>query len=188
MPNQNAHDDPETKFPPSVENETGVEIENTGESATIKPWDPKKIRITTKTFTVREVYTQIMEDELDLAPDFQRNFIWVPRQQVHLIESILLGIPLPAFYFNQDSQGENQVIDGVQRLTTISLFMSNKLSLAEAHLEYLKDLRDLTFDALDAPARRRFGSTQIVAHVIEPQTPDEVKCLSGKILNRLSHL
>lgn len=153
----------------------GVELENTGEGRSIKPWDPKQIRITTKNFTVREVYTQITGDELDLAPDFQRSFVWDDRQQIRLIESILLGIPLPAFYFNQDSQGAFQVIDGVQRLTTIKLFMSNLLPLKDTHLEYLKDLKGLIFEQLDAPVRRRFAGTQIVAHVIEPQTPDEVK-------------
>jgi hypothetical protein len=153
----------------------GVELENAGDGDTIKPWDPKQIRITTKNFTVREVYTQIMNDELDLAPDFQRSFVWEDRRQIRLVESILLGIPLPAFYFNQDAQGAFQVIDGVQRLTTIKMFMSNFLTLQDTHLEYLKDFKGLTFEKLDAPVRRRFAGTQIVVHVIEPQTPDEVK-------------
>lgn len=141
----------------------------------VKPWNPKDIRITTKTFTIREIYTQITGDELELAPDFQRAFVWKDAQQVRLVESVLLGIPLPAFYFNQDDTGAHQVIDGVQRLTTIRRFMSNGLALAEGHLEYLKSLSGLKFDELDPATRRRFGGTQIVAHVIEPQTPDDVK-------------
>ena len=172
-----SYDDSELVAPSPYEGDgdQGVEAENTGDADTIKPWDPKQIRITTKNFTVREVYTQITDGELDLAPDFQRSFVWEERRQVRLIESILLGIPLPAFYFNQDSQGALQVIDGVQRLTTTKLFMSNLLTLKDTHLEYLKDFQGLTYDTLDAPVRRRFAATQIVAHVIEPQTPDEVK-------------
>jgi hypothetical protein len=141
----------------------------------VKPWDPKYIRITTKNFSIREIYSQISEDELDLAPDFQRSFVWNLRQQTRLIESILLGIPLPAFYFNQDISGAHQVIDGVQRLTTVRLFMSDLLVLAASHLEYLSSLGGLRYSTLDAAVRRRFSGTQIVAHVIEPQTPDEVK-------------
>jgi hypothetical protein len=53
--------------------------------------------------------------------------------------------------------------------------MSNVLPLKDTHLEYLKDFQGRTYDTLDAPIRRRFAATQIVAHVIEPQTPDEVK-------------
>ncbi|MFU6881839.1 DUF262 domain-containing protein [Pseudomonas aeruginosa] len=140
-----------------------------------KPWNPKDIRITTKTFSIREVYTQIKEGELDLAPDFQRAFVWKNLQQIKLVESILLGIPLPAFYFNQDDEGNFQVIDGVQRLSTIKHFMSDELELTAGGVEYLKSLDGLYFSTLDAATRRRFGATQIVAHVIEPLTPDEVK-------------
>lgn len=140
-----------------------------------KPWDPKLIRITTKNFTIREIFSQIDEGELDLAPDFQRSFVWSKRQQTRLIESILLGIPLPAFYFNQDSSGAHQVIDGVQRLTTVRKFMSSDLLLNEPDLEYLASLGGQGYNTLDPVVRRRFSGTQIVAHVIEPQTPDEVK-------------
>lgn len=139
------------------------------------PWDPKDIRITTKVFTIREIYTQIIEHDLDLAPDFQRSFVWRADQQVRLIESILLGIPLPAFYFNQDKLGAHQVIDGVQRLTTLKHFMSDQLELNVASLEYLRSLSGQKFSTLEPATRRRFAGTQIVAHVIEPQTPDAVK-------------
>jgi hypothetical protein len=141
----------------------------------VKPWDPKHIRITTKNFSIREIYSQILENELDLAPDFQRSFVWNQRQQTRLIESILLGIPLPAFYFNQDSSGAHQVIDGVQRLTTVRQFMSDVLVLDPVHLEYLSTLGGLRYSTLDPALKRRFSGTQIVAHVIEPQTPDDVK-------------
>lgn len=156
-------------------NQVVEDEDSEGEELTLRPWDPKHIRITTKNFTVREIYTQIIEGDLDLAPDFQRSFVWKSRQQIRLIESILLGIPLPAFYFNQDQYGAHQVIDGVQRLTTIRLFMSDSLSLEEQHMEYLKPLQGLSYSTLDPATKRRFAGTQIVAHVIEPQTPDEVK-------------
>jgi len=153
-----------------------VEPEDTeAEERIVKPWDPKHIRITTKNFTIREIFTQIEEGDLDLAPDFQRSFVWKDKQQIRLIESILLGIPLPAFYFNQDGLGAQQVIDGVQRLTTVKLFMNDALVLTEQHLEYLMSLKGLKFTTLDTATKRRFTSTQIVAHVIEPQTPDDVK-------------
>ncbi|MCM2485797.1 DUF262 domain-containing protein [Burkholderia glumae] len=146
-----------------------------GENLVVKPWDPKDIRITTKTFTIREIFIQIEDGDLDLAPDFQRSFVWKDRQQIRLVESIVLGIPLPAFYFNQDRTGAHQVIDGVQRLTTIKHFMSDELFLDAAHLEYLRVLEGMRYSTLDPATRRRFAGTQIVAHVIEPQTPDEVK-------------
>jgi hypothetical protein len=153
-----------------------VDDEDTSRSdGPVKPWDPGKIRITTKNFSLRDVVDQIGEGEIDLAPDFQRDYVWKTRQRTRLIESILLGIPLPAFYFNQDKDGTYQVVDGVQRLSTISLFMNNGHVLDREDLEYLHGLHGRNFDLLEPAASRRLRSTQIVVHVIEPQTPDEVK-------------
>lgn len=140
--------------------------ETSGRSGAIKPWDTGKIRITTKTFTLREIVGQIDEGEIDLSPDFQREYVWRARQRTRLIESILLGIPLPAFYFNQSEAGAYQVVDGVQRLSTISLFMRGEHRLSNIDLEYLSDLHDKTYDQLDTAAVRRFRSTQIVVHVL----------------------
>lgn len=154
-------------------------------TGSIKPWDPGKIRITTKSFTLREIVGQIEDKEIDLSPDFQREYVWKARQRTRLIESILLGIPLPAFYFNQSEAGAYQVVDGVQRLSTIALFMTNEHRLSHIDLEYLSDLHDKTYTQLDTAAVRRFRSTQIVVHVIEPQTPDEVKY---DIFNRVNTL
>ncbi|MER8404783.1 DUF262 domain-containing protein [Mesorhizobium sp. M0185] len=156
-----------------------------GHVGSIKPWDPGKIRITTKSFTLREVVEQIADGDIDLSPDFQREYVWKTRQRTRLIESILLGIPLPAFYFNQAENGSYQVVDGVQRLSTISLFMRGEHRLSNVDLEYLSDLHDRTYRQLDPAALRRFRSAQIVVHVIEPQTPDEVKY---DIFNRVNTL
>jgi len=153
-----------------------LDAEDTGSnSAPIKPWDPKKIRITTKSFTLREVVDQIAEEEIDLSPDFQRDFVWKQRQRTRLVESVLLGIPLPAFYFNQDRDGTYQVVDGVQRLTTIRLFMAGDHMLDRGDLEYLRELHAHRYSDLEPVLQRRIRSTQIVVHVIEPQTPDEIK-------------
>ena len=146
-----------------------------GEEKTIQPWNPAKIRITTKSLSLREVVEQIGGGDIDLAPDFQREYVWKRRQRTRLIESVLLGIPLPAFYFNQEDDATYQVVDGVQRLSTINLFMNNKHILDAVDLEYLKDLHGRTYDKLDQTVVRRFRSAQIVCHIIEPQTPDEVK-------------
>lgn len=159
--------------------------DTSGSGSGQKPWDPGKIRITTKNFSLREVVDQIRQKEIDLAPDFQREYVWSTRQKTRLIESILLGIPLPAFYFNQSSDGTYQIVDGVQRLSTVSLFMGDRHMLSANDLEYLTTLDNCYFKDLDGAASRRFRATQIVVHVIEPQTPDEVKF---DIFNRVNTL
>ncbi|NNB17734.1 DUF262 domain-containing protein [Pseudomonas fragi] len=161
------------------------EEDTLGEQEAMSPWDPSKIRISTRNLSLREVVAQIEGEEIDLAPEFQREFVWKLRQQTRLVESIMLGIPLPAFYFNQDLEGAYQVIDGVQRLTTIQLFMSGKLVLQGKYMEYLTGLDNYKFHDLDVSLQRRFRSSQIVVHVIEPQTPDDIKY---DIFNRVNTL
>lgn len=154
----------------------GVEAEDTSRIYLHdRRWDPTKIRITTKHLSLRDVVDQITDKEIDLAPDFQRDYVWKQRQRTRLVESILLGIPLPAFYFNQDSESAYQVVDGVQRLSTISLFMNDGHTLDSIDLEYLRDLNGMKYSDLDISAQRRFRGTQIVVHIIEPQTPDDLK-------------
>ena len=162
-----------------------LDFEETRGNTPVKPWDPSKIRITTKAFSLRDVVDQIRDGDIDLAPDFQREYVWKDRQRTRLVESILLGIPLPAFYFNQSADGKYQVVDGVQRLSTIALFMDDQHALHVADLEYLHDLDHQTYSELPPAALRRFRSTQIVVHVIEPQTPDELKY---DIFNRVNTL
>ena len=145
------------------------------------PWDPKKIRVTTKPWSLRQAVDDIDEGTIDLAPDFQRRSIWKAAQRSRLIESVLLGIPLPAFYFNASADGRMQVVDGVQRLSAIRDFAKNHLPLVE--LEYLTLLAGQTFQVLDASWRRRFHQTQILVHVIEPETPVEVKLDIFKRIN-----
>lgn len=157
---------------------TGVEADQEDEDDDqdfIRPWDPKAIRVDPKQFSIRQILDQIKDKELDLTPDFQRRRVWKPRQKSLLIESLLLRIPLPAFYFNADEDGVMQVVDGVQRLSTISEFVSGD-SFPLRDLEYLEELDGKTFKDIEGSIwSRRILQTQIICNVIDPQTPDAVK-------------
>jgi hypothetical protein len=61
--------------------------------------------------------------ELDIHPEFQRFYRWTSAQKANLIESILLGIPLPPIFVSQRQDGVWDVVDGLQRLSTIFQFM-----------------------------------------------------------------
>ena len=143
-----------------------------------RPWDPESIRVATNSFSLRNMIDLIAEGSLDLAPDFQRLQVWKEVQRAQLIESILLQIPLPAFYFAEDAEGMLQVVDGVQRLSTIYDFVTGGNSGKEGFplngLEYLADVKGKRFDDLPNLWKRRIHNTQIVAHVIAPTTPHDV--------------
>ena len=155
---------------------TGVELETDDSSGSEEPepWDPEKIRIHTKHYSLRQVVDMIGEGDIDLAPDFQRQYVWKARQPIGTDRVLLLGIPLPSFYFNEDDAGQLQVVDGVQRLTTIFRYVTDP-AVRLGEVTYLHDLEGQKFDDLAALFRRRLSSAQFVAHVIDPQTPYRVK-------------
>lgn len=172
----------DAEAPPIIEEQfagvgTGVELEQEvdgEEREPIKPWDPERIRVATKSFSLRNVLDMIDSSDLELAPDFQRNRVWKHRQKSRLIESLLLQIPLPAFYFAEDADGLLRVVDGLQRLSTIHSFVRLK-DFVLRDLEYLSAEDGRRFDQLSQALQRRLQNAQIVVHVIDPTTPDEVK-------------
>ena len=143
-----------------------------------RPWDPESIRVASNSFSLRNMIDLIADGSLDLAPDFQRLQVWDRVQRAQLIESILLQIPLPAFYFAQDAEGMLQVVDGVQRLSAVNDFVTGgsngKGGFPLNGLEYLADVKGKRFDDLPNLWKRRIYNTQIVAHVIAPTTPPDV--------------
>jgi hypothetical protein len=62
------------------------------------------------------------KNDLDIHPEFQRFFRWSLRQKSRLIESLLLGIPIPQIFVAQRPDGVWDVVDGLQRLSTIFEF------------------------------------------------------------------
>ena len=152
----------------------GVEAEQLGESNIGGPFDPAGIRISTKEPTVDLVVERIRREEIILQPDFQRSDnVWSKRTQSHLVESLLLRIPIPVFYMAADRDDNWKVVDGLQRLSTLRNFILRK-NLRLRKLEYLSKYDNYTFDDLPRPMQRRITETQLSCHVIEPGTPPEV--------------
>lgn len=72
--------------------------------------------------SIGELTNLYREGEIDIHPEFQRIFRWDDLQKSRLIESLLLGIPLPSVFVAQAENGAWDVVDGVQRLSTILQF------------------------------------------------------------------
>lgn len=69
-----------------------------------------------------EVMNLYKDDELKINPEFQRLFRWDITRKTRFIESILLSIPIPPIFVFQDKDGNWELIDGLQRLSTILEF------------------------------------------------------------------
>lgn len=84
----------------------------------------KDIVVDSYPMSIGEVMSIYKEGELDVHPEFQRFFRWNDEQKTKLIESILLGIPIPSIFVSQKMDGKWDVIDGQQRLSTILQFLN----------------------------------------------------------------
>lgn len=119
--------------------------------------------------------------EINMTPGFQRHGVWTKEQQSRLIESLILKIPIPTFYFHAVDEGEWIVIDGLQRMTAFRNFLvgkenedGTKIKEAFCGLEYMEDFNGKTFDDLPRQYIRRIKETPIVVYIVEKGTPEGV--------------
>lgn len=91
----------------------------------IEELDKARLQVHTDSYSmsIGEMVNLYKDEELQIHPEFQRLYRWTEAQKSKLIESILLGIPLPSFFIAQRSDGIWEVVDGLQRLSTIFSFM-----------------------------------------------------------------
>lgn len=83
----------------------------------------KEVITDSYSMSIGELINLYRDEELDIHPKFQRLFRWSDFQKTRFIESILLNIPLPSIFVSQKEDGVWDVVDGVQRLSTIFQFV-----------------------------------------------------------------
>ncbi len=161
----------------------GVEREEISGDEITNPFDPTKIKVSTHQLTMDLILKRINHGELNLSPDFQRDAgLWTRQAQSRLIESILIRIPIPAFYVDATDEDKWLVVDGLQRLTTLSRFALQK-DLKLHGLEFLTQLNGMGFEELPTRYQRRILETQVIVYQIEQGTPANVKFNIFKRIN-----
>ena len=153
------------------EGDTGVSIE---------PFDPKDVDIVSQTMVISNIIDRLKYDEIILDPDFQRlPNLWDDVKQSRLIESLIIRIPLPTFYFDSDKDDNLVVIDGLQRLTAIKRFAvltkSDPDKLKLTGLEYLQEFNGCFYEDLPPRIKRRINEQSIITYLIRSGTPEKVR-------------
>lgn len=148
----------------------------------LDPFDPAKIRISKKTISLDQILRRIKNKSIVLAPEFQRNEVWNQTKKSQLIESLMLNIPIPLFYVAADENGNWDVVDGLQRLSTIKEFILDE-TLVLKNLEFWGEYNGRTIEDLPPLIYNRIFETEFSVIVIEPGTPDAVKYNIFKRIN-----
>lgn len=167
--------------------ETGIESDDFEEDEFTTPFNPEEISIDSKTVALETILRRIKQDSIRLTPPFQRKSVWDETRKNRLIESMMLKIPLPTFYVSSDKDNNWDVVDGLQRLTTIKEFILGKydhvtkqydgLGFKLKNLEFWKSLNGKALRDTDFPGKiyNNILDTEFRFTVINPDTPEEVK-------------
>jgi len=91
--------------------------------------------------TIKQLYDMVVDAIIDIAPEYQRHFVWQEKRQSQLIESIFLGIPVPSLFLATNKDSTWEVIDGLQRLMTIINYVGKKEDKIKKIDAYRKKLR-----------------------------------------------
>lgn len=133
-----------------------------------------EVRVTRAQYSTLHIKRLVEErKELVIDPDFQRGNVWAKKQGAELVESILMGIPIPVMYLFEMRDGKKQVVDGRQRISAILDFLNDKLFLKD--LKILPEYNDCKFSDLDAKMQGIFEDSQMYFYIIQPPTPERVK-------------
>ncbi|HGY3146745.1 TPA: DUF262 domain-containing protein [Morganella morganii] len=160
----------------------GIEAEDDEE--TIEPFDPEEISIQQRVVPMDVIIRRLKQGSIQLSPSFQRKEVWDITRKSRLIESLMLNIPLPMFYVAADEDGNWEVVDGLQRLSTIRDFIigdKNGVLLQLKNLEFLNDkYSGKNFNAIQSEADAQklvndIYETEMRFTVINPGTPEAVK-------------
>ncbi len=160
-----------------------IEAEIGNENVRIEvPFDPSQINIKIVPRNIGQL-VELLEDEQILIPRYQRlPNLWSETKKSRFIESLMLDLPIPLFYFDEGEDKKWYVVDGLQRMSTLEHFMigkgeigKNKESLKLQNLEFLQDYNGKTWQELPKDIKRRINSNQVTINLIGKGTPDEVK-------------
>ena len=133
-------------------------------------------------------------DELIRAPEYQRKFRWTYEDESYLIESLFLGLPVPSVYVASNPDGTWEVVDGLQRLSTLIHFMSSsEVALKElevdgplrlTELKKLPSFNSLLYKELPTPIRLQFAKRSLRVTALTDKSDPEIRFEVFERLNK----
>ena len=144
----------------------------------------RRVDFNTYDISVKELISMVSESIIDIAPEYQRQFRWPADKQSALIESIFLGIPVPSLFMATNPDGTWELIDGVQRLSSMIHFAGSKIGIEKiglvdnlklTKLEKLTALNNKIFSELPSTVQLEFLLKPIKITTLSDKSDLEVR-------------
>ena len=147
----------------------------------------REIRCSAVDFSFGELLNLHKDKEIVIQPEYQRLFRWSSEQRSRLIESILLGLPIPPIFLIENDNGVLELIDGLQRVSSVLQFLDHPAVLQPELIlmgcDILHALNGHTFESLPPALRLKLKRTPIRATIINRSGDPLVKYEMFKRLN-----
>ena len=132
----------------------------------------RQIEYDTKDYTIEHLVDKFNKKDF-FIPEYQRKFVWRPKNKSLFIESVLLGLPIPFMFFAGCDDGRLEIVDGAQRMQTLVEFVGNDLKLS--NLEKLTYLNGFKFKDLTQAQQRKFNNKTFRVIVLDEKTTSDVR-------------
>src|ERR1035441_9779362 len=105
--------------------------------ALIEQLEKQRHRVDFDTYdiTVQQLISMVESGAIDVAPAYQRQFRWDDSKRAHLVESVFLGVPVPSLFMATNRDGTWELVDGVQRLSTLTQFAGGEKARKRLQIE-----------------------------------------------------
>ncbi|MFH5829903.1 DUF262 domain-containing protein [Lactiplantibacillus plantarum] len=112
--------------------------------------------------------------DLFVIPDYQRKqSIWLQHDKERFIESLILGYPIPLIFLSDTEDGQLEIVDGLQRITTLKEFLNDELTLKK--MDKLTALESFKFTDLPLSEQRRLQAKSLRVIVLRKSTDEETR-------------
>jgi hypothetical protein len=132
----------------------------------------KRVVTDKRDFPLSTIKEMCDDGDIIPQPEYQRGFVYDEAQSSKLVESALIGIPIPTIYLCEEQDGRYSVIDGQQRITSFVKYLKNEFKLKK--LEELSDLNGKCFKDLDKVLQKRL-KTSLLSTIILTKESQELK-------------
>ena len=162
------------------ENKTEIIIEQDDDEAALDiPHDRRRVKTEKSDVPVDTIFSWVSRGKINPQPDFQRYYVWNQVKASRLIESLLLDIPIPVVYVAEEPNKSLSVVDGQQRITSISSYLGGKFpdgkDFALSGLQVLTELNGQRFKQLSSDLQEAILSAFIRLIVINQDSDRDVK-------------